>query len=232
MVIEDKDKKIQEIMKKSKEDKVKMYQFITEFEAYKENAEKEKAKNESTLKIYEAESQKSKESISTSPPKPVMIDRCLQMSDDEASLSCPNCAQIRDECNQLQNKLHDIEEATSFVLKEYDDMKQMLEETKKGGMSFMKACHDSEQKYNELQKNFQKQSTICSQILAENSLIRSSLSSISEPKLFETRADKHTNKVRKVLSRDDPIPSCLKALGIAERITASYPQEGGGLYQD
>lgn len=39
-MIEEKDKKIHEISKKSKEDKVRIYQFLTEIEAYKEaNAE-------------------------------------------------------------------------------------------------------------------------------------------------------------------------------------------------
>lgn len=60
-------------MKKSKEDKLKMYTFITEFENYKESVERERTKSESTVKLYEAESTKSKDSQS----KALMVDRCI-----------------------------------------------------------------------------------------------------------------------------------------------------------
>ena len=121
MLVEEKDKKISEIMKKSKDDKLKMYNFIQEFETYKENAERDKHKSESTVKLYEADSTKSRDHI-----KPLMMDRCIQ-ADDGPAESCRNCVSVQNQCDYLVEKLSETQDMATELMNDYEKLKMELE---------------------------------------------------------------------------------------------------------
>jgi len=215
VLLDEKEKKIQEITRKAKEDKIKMYQFLTELEAYKE-ANREREKDESTVRLSEiADSLKKAE-------KPMTISRCIQTI-EEGIVPCPKCQALNSYTEILLQRMSEIEENTRLVMEEYNQMKEMLEGTKKSEINYAKAKSEFESKYSELQKQLAQQekeiaqqANICSQLAAENTTIRANLCSLLEDNSSVPIAKKSTsNKIASCL------PSTLKALIYSERLLNS-----------
>lgn len=223
--IEDMEKKMQDIQKKAKEDKVKMYQFLTEIETYKEqNAElqKKKEKEENVPKLPEfAEPKK--------PEKAVTISKCIQTIEN-VTQSCQKCEVANNQCQLLVEKLFEIEESSRQVIEDYNLLKQNLDNARKQETGLNKMRSEMEGRYKEMQKEITKQNLLCNTILAENSALKNTITLISDDTITQSSPIK--NKEAPPQNKISYVPSCFKALSYGEKINSKLQIRETGTSQD
>jgi hypothetical protein len=213
LLVEDKDKKIQEILRKAKHDKLKMYNFLKEFEAYKERTLEQETRD---LRIDNFIN--SGGDTYRGLEKPTQANRMVQ-TDDLPPEPCIECETFRTQSEYLMKKMTQLEESSKALLQEYNQMKNELEETRRNNANYIRICNDSEKKFKELQKSFNKQNNINIEVVSENSLIRSALHSLSEE--IGCCSSMPSKKDKKQNYSTHPLPACLKAIMFSEKLCSA-----------
>lgn len=222
LVIEDKDRKIQEITQKSKEDKLRMYQFLTELETYKKsNMEQQQSRDDVTtvrLSDYCDSNRKS--------DKAVTLDKGIQATEGfDATPSCARCEHVNSYCEMLINKLNEADQASRYILKENNAMKESLMKAKRAENDFVRARSEIEKRAVEIKNDYDKQSEVYNEIVAENFAIRTTL---KEAMNYDSSSQQSVVDLKKPLQARNnkenlqqqmyPLPSSLRALIGAEKI--------------
>jgi len=221
MIIEEKEKRIQDITQKSKEDKLRMYQFLTELETYKQNNPEQQCRDDvSTVKLSDlCDSTRKLE-------KGILLEKGIQTNEASTTLSnCSKCESVTNYCELLINKLYEVEQASKYILKENNAMKDSLIKARKAESDYVRARSEIEKRAVEIQSDFDKQAQVYNEIIAENLAVRKTLKETMEndsvslqgyPELKKSvqLKNKKENSQQKLF----PIPASLKALVGAERL--------------
>ena len=174
MTLEERDKKIQELIKRSKEDKSKLFHFINEMENMNSDG---LLKDESIVKLLETLDHKSNDRQSILSKGTQTID--IDFDVPKVQIDCSKCEIIVSYCEFLSRKLSEIEESSKYVLNNYQSLKGKFDETKKAEESYIKACSDFETKYYEAKKVLTEKNKNLNESEAELQMIRSILSNMT-----------------------------------------------------
>ena len=224
-MIEDKDKRMHEVIQKSKDDKIRMYQFLTELETYKQqnnnnnNSDINCRDDVSTLRLSDlCESNKK-------PEKPFCLDKGIQASeDDTGSQGCGKCDSVRSYCEMFSNKLADMEQASQYILQENTNMKESLTKAKRAETEYLRARSEIEKKALEIQNDYQKQANAYSEMFAENMTVRRVLKETSENAVMSNSYNDIKKTIQKMpkkvptLHKFGPLPASLRAIAVAEKL--------------
>jgi len=221
MVIEEKEKKMQDVSQKSKEDKLRMYQFLTELEAHKQNNSDKQCWDEvSTVRLSEiCDSSRRLE-------KGFSLDKGIQVIEGTNSLSeCPKCQSLTNCYDYLINKLNEADQASRILLQENTTMRESMVKAKRAENDYVKARSEIEKKALEIQSDFDKQGQYYIEINAENIAIRKILKESMEYDSTQSQGYSENKrlsqiKIKKELSQQKiaPVPASLRALMGAERV--------------
>jgi len=220
MMIDEKDKKIQDLTQKSKEDKLRMYQFLTELETYKQKNQEKQAWDEvSTARLSEM-------CDSGRRMDKVMLEKGTQATEaSTATNNCSKCAGLKVYCDVLVNKLGEIEQSSRYVIQENTLMRESLGKAKRAENEYVKARTEIERRALEIQNDFDNQGQFYNEIIAENTAVRRVLKEVvdHESLLNQYQPDTRRNgqiKTKKDLAQKKftPIPASLRALVGAEKI--------------
>ena len=220
MVIEEKDKRIQDITQKSKEDKIRMYQFLTELETHKQANSDQYRDDVSTVRLSELCDSSRKVD------KGQALEKGTQTIDGGSSApGCSKCESVSNYCEYLTNKLNEVDQASKYILKEYNLMKESLMKARRAETDYVKARSEIEKRAVEIQNDFDKQANFYSELVAENFSVRKTLKeaiecntvalhcSTDQKKLMQNKSNKERSQ-QKIL----PVPASLRALVGAERV--------------
>lgn len=221
LTIEDRDRKIQEITQKSKEDKLRMYQFLTELETYKKNSMEQQNRDDiSTVRLsdYCDSNRKS--------DKAVTLEKGVQATDGADSIpSCARCEHVNSYCDLLVNKLNEADQAARYILKENNAMKESLMKAKRAENDYIRARGEIEKRAVEIKNDFEKQSEVYNEIVAENFAIRTTLKEVmnydssSQPSNVDLKKPLQARNNKENSQQMYPLPSSLRALIGAEKIS-------------
>jgi len=219
MVIEEKDKRLHDLSHKSKEDKLRMYQFLTELETHKQNnAEQQYRDDVSTVRLSE---------LCDSGRKfdKVTLEKGVQTTEGgNQTMECAKCENINNYCEYLVGKLGEVEQASKYLIKENNAMKDTLMKARRAETDYVRARSEIERRALEIQNDFDKQAQVYGEIIAENITIRRALKDATDYHSNQgtTEAKKGIQLKLKPESSSkqnfNPIPSSLKALVGAEKL--------------
>ena len=216
MVIEEKDKKLHDLSHKSKEDKLRMYQFLTELETHKQNNDRDDV---STIRLSEfCDSSRKFE-------KGVALEKGVQTTESGSqAMECAKCENINNYCEYLMNKLGEVEQASKYLLKENSSMKDTLLKARRAETDYVRARSEIERRALEIQNDFDKQAQVYGEIIAENITVRKTLKDATD----SYNSGGNTTEIKKGIqlktkqesSKQNfgPVPASLKALMGAERL--------------
>lgn len=231
LVIEDKDKKLQEITHKSKEDKLRMYQFLTELESYKKNNAEQQQFRDDVSPATTAATVRFSDYCDSSRKveKSIGLDKGIQATEGADIVpTCARCENVNNYCEVLITKLTEADQASRQLLKEHTAMKESLMKARRAETDYMRARCEIEKRATEIKNDFDKQAEVYNEIVAENYAIRTTL---KEAMNFDSTKSQGGLDVRKSLqamkmnkenvqqSSMYPLPSSLRALIGAEKIS-------------
>lgn len=219
MIIEEKEKRIQDITQKSKEDKLRMYQFLTELETYKQNNPEQHSRDDvSTVKLSDlCDSTKKSE-------KGALLEKGIQATEGSSSTPCTKCESVTSYCELLMNKLNEVEQASKYILKENNAMKESLMKARKAESDYVRARSEIEKRAVEIQSDFDKQALVYNEIIAENLAVRKTLKETLENDSVTLQGYPELKKSVQLKAKKEnsqkmfPVPAALKALVGAEKL--------------
>ena len=220
LVIEEKEKRIQEISQRSKEDKVRMYQFLTELESHKQtNSDYQGRDDLSTARLSDlCDSSRRLE-------KGTSLEKGNQTTDGNTLTNCQRCESVTSYCELLINKLEEAEQASKYILKEHNTMKESLMKAKRAENDYIRARSEIEKKTTEIQSDFDKQSQIYQEVITENITVRKTLLDTLDGNSRQSDGNNDVRKSLQMKSKKEqiqpkiwPLPASLKALAGAERL--------------
>jgi len=215
-VIDEKERKVQELAQTSKEDKIRMYKFLTELETYKQNNPEKQAWDEvSTVRLSEL-------GDSGRRMDKVTLDKGIQATDTyNITNNCGKCDNLRVYCEYLGNKLLEIEQSSRFMIQENSIMRESLTKAKRAENEYVKARGEIEKRALEIQNDFDQQGEFYNEIIAENSAVRKVLKEVVDHESLLNQCQPHKTRKDLAQKKFTPVPASLRALASAEKLSQS-----------
>jgi len=210
-----------DVTQKSKEDKLRMYQFLTELEAHKQtSSDKSSWEEVSTVRLSElCDSGRRLD-------KGYSLDKGMQTTEGSSSLTeCQKCQSVANSCEYLVSKLAEADQASRILIQENTAMRESMMKAKRAENEYVRARSEIEKKAIEIQSDFDKQGQYYNEITAENMALRKTIKDameydLTQPQGYSENKRPNQAKYRKELSHQKiaPIPASLRALMGAERV--------------
>lgn len=226
-LLEEKDAKILEFTQKSNDDKLQIYQLVTELEAYKQPNMKQQYNKydsagtaSSTLRLSDICDSTRKGDKGPS------MDKCIQaIESNNTQSNCSRCESVSNYCEHLMNRLNEVDQDSRNIIKEHNSMKELLLRARKAENDSLKVRGEIEKKVIELQNDLSAQTKFLNEVVAENAAVRKLTAEVSDcsgiiPLQDLTDRRKSWNIQAKNSSKKSfyPIPASMKALSGAEKV--------------